>query len=122
MRTTLAAPAAWRECEMTARLSPQRMALAGVGVLALFIAIGGAFLTHRDSGATPVRPECNGSASLCASRLDEVALATTHNSMNDAEDGFLYPSQEQGIEAQLESGVRGFLIDAFLGSPRMAGD
>ena len=27
-----------------------------------------------------------------------------------------------GIEAQLENGVRGFLIDAFLGSPRMAGD
>lgn len=107
---------------MTARLSPQRMALAGVGVLVLVIAVGGAFLVQRDSGATPVRPECNGSARLCALRLDDVALATTHNSMNDAEDGFLYPSQERGIEAQLESGVRGFLIDAFLGSPRMAGD
>ena len=42
--------------------------------------------------------------------------------MNDAEDGFLYPSQERGIAAQLEAGVRGFLVDAFVGSPRMAGD
>jgi hypothetical protein len=107
---------------MTARLSPQRLAFVGVGVLVLAVAIGGAFLAQRDSGATPARLECNGSARLCALRLDEVALGTTHNSMNDAEDGFLYPSQERGIEAQLESGVRGLLIDAFLGSPRMAGD
>jgi hypothetical protein len=51
-----------------------------------------------------------------------VALATTHNSMNAAADGFLHPSQDSGIETQLEDGVRGFLIDAFLGSPRPAGD
>ena len=42
--------------------------------------------------------------------------------MNDTEDGFLYPSQERGIEAQLEEGVRGFLVDAFLGSVRTAGN
>ena len=92
---------------MAARLSPQRMALAGVGVLVLVVAIGGAFVAQRDSGATPVRRECNGAARLCALRLDEVALATTHNSMNDAEDGFLYPSQERGIEAQLEAACAG---------------
>ena len=54
--------------------------------------------------------------------MDEVALATTHNSMNDAEDGFRYPSQERGIEAQLQDGARGFLVDAYLGSVRPAGD
>ena len=104
-------------------MSSRRRRLAGVGVVVVVVAVGATFLAQRDSGsAPPVQLECNGSAALCSLRLDEVALATTHNSMNDAEDGFLYPSQERGIEAQLESGVRGFLIDAFLGSPRMAGD
>ena len=104
-------------------MSSRRRRLAGVGAVAVVVAVGATFLAQRDSGsAPPVQLECNGAAALCSLRLDEVALATTHNSMNDAEDGFLYPSQERGIEAQLERGVRGFLIDAFLGSPRMAGD
>jgi hypothetical protein len=42
--------------------------------------------------------------------------------MNATEDGFLYPSQQRGIEAQLDAGVRGFLIDAFLGSVRAVED
>ena len=62
--------------------------------------------------------ECDGSAELCERRLDEVALATTHNSMNAAADGFLYPSQHSGIATQLEDGVRGFLVDAYVGSVR----
>ena len=114
---------------MTPRLSPQRMAFAGVGLLALVghrWRVPGATRLGRRSGATrerqPLRESATGRQQLCELRLDEVALATTHNAMNDAEDGFLYPSQERGIEAQLEAGVRGFLVDAFLGSPRMAGD
>ena len=58
---------------------------------------------------------------LCDLRLDEVTLATTHNAMNHAEDPFRYPSQERGIEAQLEDGVRGFLVDVYLSSVRTAG-
>ena len=65
---------------------------------------------------------CNGAARLCDLRLDEVALATTHNSMNAADDGFLYPDQQHGIAAQLEAGVRGFLVDAYRGSVRPVGD
>src|SRR3954464_8452089 len=57
--------------------------------------------------------ECNGSAELCALRLDQVALATTHNAMNAAADGFVEPSQQSGIEQQLADGVRGLLVDAF---------
>ena len=94
----------------------------GVGVLVLVVAAGAAYLVLRDSGTAPTSRTCNGAEALCDLRLDEVALATTHNSMNDTEDGFLYPSQERGIEAQLEAGVRGFLVDAFLGSVRTAGD
>ena len=95
----------------------------GVGVLVLVVvAAGAAFLVMRDSGTARASRTCNGAEALCDLRLDEVALATTHNSMNDTEDGFLYPSQERGIEAQLEAGVRGLLVDAFLGSVRTAGD
>jgi len=66
--------------------------------------------------------ECNGSAALCDLRLDQVALATTHNSMNAAADGFEEPSQQSGIEQQLADGVRGFLIDAFLGTVQPSRD
>jgi hypothetical protein len=66
--------------------------------------------------------ECNGSADLCDLRLDQVALATTHNSMNAAADGFVEPSQQSGIGQQLADGVRGFLVDAFLGSVRQTRD
>jgi hypothetical protein len=93
---------------------------AGVVVVALVAAAGGWFLLERDSASVPASRMCNGAESLCGLRLDEVTLATTHNSMNDIEDGFLYPSQERGIEAQLEDGVRGFLVDAYLGSVRTA--
>jgi hypothetical protein len=51
-----------------------------------------------------------------------VAFATTHNSMNAADDGFLYPDQGSGIATQLDDGVRGLLLDAMLGSVRRAGD
>ncbi|RYP89012.1 hypothetical protein EKO23_00855 [Nocardioides guangzhouensis] len=61
---------------------------------------------------------CAGSAELCDRRLDQVAFATTHNSMNAAADGFGYPDQQSGIAAQLAAGVRGFLVDAYLGSVR----
>ena len=97
---------------------------AGVGVLVLTVVVVGlAFLVQRDSGSAPAAPlTCNGSERLCALRLDEVSLATTHNAMNAGADGFLYPSQETGIGAQLEAGVRGFLVDAFEGSVRTVGD
>lgn len=58
---------------------------------------------------------CLGSADLCDLRLDQVALATTHNSMAAAEEGFAEPSQTYGIAEQLEAGIRGFLVDAWLG-------
>ncbi len=55
--------------------------------------------------------KCNGHAALCERRFDQVAYATTHNSMSNADEGWLAPNQEHGIERQLEDGVRGFLID-----------
>jgi hypothetical protein len=102
-------------------MSSRGWVLAGAAVLVVFAA-GAAFLVMRDPGTSAAARKCNGAQTLCELRLDEVSLATTHNSMNDAEDGFLYPSQERGIEAQLDEGARGLLIDAYLGSVRTAGD
>jgi hypothetical protein len=64
---------------------------------------------------------CNGRIELCLRRLDEVALPTTHNAPTAAEDDFLLPNQERGIAAQLRDGVRGFQIDAYLGTVRTGG-
>ncbi len=54
---------------------------------------------------------CNGHAALCDRRLDEVALPATHNSMSNADDGWMLPNQGHDIADQLEDGVRGFLLD-----------
>jgi hypothetical protein len=62
--------------------------------------------------------QCNGSAHLCTRRLDEVAFATTHNSMASAADGFVPPNQRRRMRAQLEHGIRAFQIDAFFGTRR----
>ena len=95
--------------------------LAGVVALALVLAAGAAYLVLRNPEALSAPRSCNGYEALCALRLDQVSLAATHNSMNAAADGFEDPSQEVGIEAQLAQGVRGLLVDAYLGVVRTAG-
>jgi hypothetical protein len=79
-------------------------------------ASGDAGLLEPDSGAAdiPAAPECNGHASLCARRYDEVAFVATHNAMSNAEDGWILPNQQFGIAQQLDDGVRAFLIDTYL--------
>ncbi|MFC1888390.1 hypothetical protein ACFL4G_01400 [Thermodesulfobacteriota bacterium] len=44
-------------------------------------------------------------------RFDEVAFATTHNAMANAEDGWLLPNQRYSITRQLNDGVRGLMLD-----------
>lgn len=44
-------------------------------------------------------------------RYDEVAFATTHNAMANAEDGWLLPNQRYSITRQLDDGVRGLMLD-----------
>jgi len=58
---------------------------------------------------------CNGHAELCDRPLSEVALPATHNSMSNADDGWMVPNQHHGIPQQLEDGVRGFLFDVHEG-------
>ena len=59
----------------------------------------------------PIPPECNGSIELCARRYDEVAYATTHNAMSNAEDGWQSPNQNVAIDRQLAAGVRALMLD-----------
>ncbi len=94
---------------------------------ALLVAIAGAgffWLTRPEieaaAASAPV-DACNGHPELCDRRLDRVAFAMTHNSMSAADvPNWMFPNQERGIRAQLEDGVRGFMIDVHYGVP--AGD
>jgi hypothetical protein len=54
---------------------------------------------------------CNGSEELCDRRFDQVAFATTHNSMSNADDDWVTPNHRHGIERQLRDGIRGFMLD-----------
>ncbi|MGI9557567.1 MAG: hypothetical protein ACR2N5_06470, partial [Solirubrobacterales bacterium] len=63
-------------------------------------------------------PACNGFAELCQRALDEVVFPATHNSMSAAEDpAWLAPNQTNGIDRQLDDGIRALLIDTHYGSP-----
>jgi hypothetical protein len=79
-------------------------ALVAVVVIA-FLGTGGA------TTAAPAKGPCNGHDELCERPLDEVALATTHNSMSVPLPGWFSAMQERPIAAQLTDGIRGLQID-----------
>ena len=93
-----------------------------IGGLVLVLAGAGAYWLSRDDEpvavAGPVLDVCNLHPELCDRRLNEVAFATTHNSMSGADiTDWMFPNQDKGIGGQLEDGVRGFLIDIHYGVP-----
>lgn len=96
-----------------------RVALATMLGAAL-IGAGVWWYLRQDNGPAlvPVVDACNGHPELCDRTFDQVALATTHNSMSagDIAD-WMFPNQEKGIRAQLEDGVRGFLVDIHYAVP-----
>lgn len=77
-------------------------------------------IDHRER-APAVGDAVNGHPELADRRLDRVVFAGTHNAMGaaDARD-WMFPSQERGLRAQLDDGVRAFLLDVHAGWP--AGD
>jgi hypothetical protein len=99
------------------RDSPRRSIAVGLVIAAVLVA---GVLVAR-SVTTPDAPRfendtCNGHRELCARRLDQVALAATHNSMAAAADpGWLFAQQQKGIASQLDHGIRGLLIDTHYG-------
>jgi hypothetical protein len=89
----------------------QAFAFGGVGAavaagVIVAVVLTGVTPTQAQSGTT-----CNGYAQLCARRLDEVALAGTHNSMSAADSpGWFIANQDRPIQQQLEDGIRAFKI------------
>ena len=67
----------------------------------------------EETGIPPVVDEtaCNGHASLCGRTLQEITLPGTHNSMSNADAGWLAPNQQHGITRQLEDGIRAMMLD-----------
>ena len=70
----------------------------------------------RPAASTTSARTCNGSASLCELRLNEVVFAGTHNSFSAADSpGWFIANQRHTIRRQLGDGIRLFLIDAHWG-------
>ena len=84
--------------------------LAGLAVWFCALGCSG---TPEDSGQPTGR--CNGHEALCDVTFDELVVAMTHNAMSNAEEGWLAPNQNLGLERQLEDGIRGFMLDTHLG-------
>ena len=102
------------------RLSPRAIVLAGA--VALGIAATVVAIASDDETAPPVeRPDrpvavCNGDASLCPRRVNEVVFPATHNSMSAAsERGWYFAGHRYGIRRQLDDGIRALLIDTHYG-------
>jgi len=58
---------------------------------------------------------CNGAARLCDRPFNRVALPAAHNAMSAASLGWKLPNQSVAIPDQLETGIRGLLIDTHYG-------
>jgi hypothetical protein len=93
-----------------------RYAPVTVGVLVLagvfaILATGGG-----DEAPVPAPLACNGFVALCNRRLNDVALAATHNSMAAVTiPRWLFGQQDGTIQDQLDHGIHGLLIDTYYG-------
>jgi hypothetical protein len=94
----------------------------GAGPVIGLALLAGAFIVFISMRST--RPDavetdaCNGATALCSRPVDQVVFPGTHNSMSSAEiSDWMFPEQEKGIAAQLQDGIRAFLIDAHYGRP-----
>jgi len=101
-----------RRAPAPARRVDRRRAAAVAIPAALVAAVVIAFLgTGGTTVAAPAKGPCNGHDELCERPLDEVALATTHNSMSVPLPGWYSAMQERPIAEQLTDGIRGLQID-----------
>jgi hypothetical protein len=93
--------------------------IACVSVAMLFggLAFAHALRAPKVAHADMAEVGCNGDVRLCGQRLDQVVFAGTHNSMAAfSERGWLVPRHRGGIDAQLQDGVRAFLLDLHYGA------
>lgn len=67
------------------------------------------------SGGSDEISACNLNTELRDRPLNEIAFATTHNSMSNVPDRWIDATQSSGISEQLEAGMRGFQLDSYYG-------
>ncbi len=85
--------------------------VAGLAVL-LFVGCSGT----QGHGKAAAAQSCDGTATLCGRRLDEVVFPGTHNSFAaSAEPGWHFANQRYGISRQLDDGIRALLLDVHFG-------
>ncbi len=114
-----------REPEPSAVVSPRslaaRAALPALIVLGLGV-VGVLLLSQNDNASALFDPDaCNGHVELCERPLDEVTMAASHNAMSSTATGFYLPNHLSTIRAQLDHGVRAFMIDTVYGRPATNG-
>ncbi len=81
-------------------------------------AAGVGFVVDGRAGEAPAEAAstgCNGAEALCARPLDTVVFPTSHNATATAQDGYLNANHGLSFARQLDLGVRGLQIDAYLG-------
>ncbi|KAJ2695268.1 hypothetical protein H4R19_005851, partial [Coemansia spiralis] len=61
------------------------------------------------AGVVAAADACNGYSELCGRKFSDVAYATTHNSYAVGDN--IAANQNKNIRQQLDSGVRGFMLD-----------
>jgi hypothetical protein len=92
--------------------------LVGAVAAVALITVGLAIVIGGRSEPDPVvasDPGCNGAVELCARRFDEVVFPTSHNAMASAQSLFLNANHGISMQKQLDAGIRGLLLDAYLG-------
>lgn len=87
----------------------------GVGLLS---GCAGSTKPTSSDTSTPATPAsqtaCNGHDALCDRPVSQVTLPGTHNSMSNADAGWVAPNQQHGLSRQLEDGVRAMMLDTYL--------
>ena len=92
------------------------MRRASYSVVFLLLALAVAGCGGGGSTTAGGAPTCDGSAALCAKRLDQVIFPGTHNSYAAADEpGWHFASQRFGIGRQLDDGIRALLLDVHYG-------
>lgn len=123
----IASPAPSTESgEAAAELRGQRKkyarvaAVAAIGVMVTVTIVGAVQIGGglQSLGLTRGAGACNGAVNLCDRKLNEVAIAATHNSMSVASSpNWLFPAQEESIATQLNDGIHGLLFDVYYAYP-----
>jgi len=62
----------------------------------------------------PPHSGCNREEALCARSYNEVSYATMHNAFATSQDGFVIAQHRACMRSGLKSGIRAFMLDAYL--------